>query len=334
MHLRPYRVLLWTGFFLLVIEFALEVRALNRGWEALLLGREPGWQNSSDPAYGPVAGFPFRSRIFAPGDDPDQERVWVASSSYGEDTQLAADLIFPNLLGLRLGAQLINASRAGLHVRSNTEQLRELGPVWKPTVVVLYQMSNDIDRISEAQAKGQALGKGGGTPGQAGTSGGSNPISRRLTTWAEQLTVYKHLKMQVTTRLAAARSLRSGIGHEGAAVYRAWVEEFIKAARELGARPVLCTFATSHTLSTLEQVPAHYQQQVLAMNVELSVEGWLSAVADLNASLRVLAAEQGLPLADVAAAVGDRPELFRDLWHMTPAGHAAAAAAIAAALEE
>jgi GDSL-like Lipase/Acylhydrolase family len=333
MHLRPYRVLLWTGFFLLAIELGLEVRALTRGWEAFLLGREPGWQTAADPSYGPRPGFPFRSRVFAAEDQPAGPRLWVASSSYGEDTQLPPGEIFPNLLGELIGARVLNASQAGFSVGSNTEQLRELGPTWHPKTVVLYQMSNDIDDISQAQARGQALGEGGGTPGQGETSSG-NPISHRIATWTEQLTVYKHLKMQVTTRLALARPLHGGIGPGGAAEFRARVERFIQTARDLGTRPVLCTFATSHTLGTLADVPASYRQQVLAMNVELSVEGWLAAVEDLNRVLRELAAEQDLVLADVAAAVGDRPELFRDLWHLTAEGHQAAAAAIAAALGE
>jgi len=334
--LRPFRVLLWTAAALLVVELGLEARAVSRGWEGFLLGKHAGWNTDLDPLYGPDAEFPFRSLRIEPERDPARKRLWLASSSYGEDIQLLPGEIFPNRLVQELGAggvtaEMLNASRAGLHVRSNTSELGELGPVWKPDVVLLYQMSNDIDHISELDARA-AAGAEPGTPGAAEEPAAAGPSL--VARWAERMTTYRHLKTQVTTRLTSARPLRDDLGEDGEALYLARVSEFVDVARRLGTEPVLCTFATSHGPADLAELPPAYEQQILSINVELSMRGWAATVERWNEGLRNLARAEGLMLVDVAAEMRGRPELFRDFWHFTPEGHAQVAGVIARTLLE
>jgi len=226
-------------------------------------------------------------------------------------------------------AEVLNASRAGLNVVSNSAELRERGPDWRPDLVLLYQMSNDIDLLSEQRAALASLGEGA-APGQGEAAEGPSRIARL----AEQLTVYKHLKTQVTSRLALGRPLLERLGAAELEAYRGWVRDFLTAAREVGAEPVLATFAAAHRLDQIDGVPTEIVQQLLAMNVELSLEGWLQSVADLNAVLRQLAREEEVTLIDLAAEFGGRDELFRDLWHFTPEGHALVAETIARALAQ
>ena len=336
MDLRPFRVLLWTAAALLVVELGLEARAVSRGWEGFLLGKHAGWNTDLDPRYGPDAEFPFRSLRIQPERDPARQRFWLASSSYGHDIQLMAAEIFPNqlldaLAAGGLAADMLNASRAGLYVRSNSSQLAELGPLWRPDVVLLYQMSNDIDSISELDARA-AAGAEPGTPGAGDPQAVTGPS--RIARWAERMTIYRHLKTQITTRLTRARLLRNSLGEDGETLYLTWVREFVAMARSLGAEPVLCTFATSHGTADLVHLPPAYEQQILSFNVHLSMQGWAATVERWNLGLERLARDEGLLLADVAAEMRGRPELFRDFWHFTPEGHSRVAGLIARTLLE
>lgn len=324
MSLRHLKVVLWIGAFLVVLELALEVRAARRGWDTLFFGDAAGV--SGDPAVGPTELFPFRSRLL-PVDAAGARRIWVASSSYGADLQVPVDEVFPNLLGAELGAQPLNASVDGYTIAKNVEVLRAHGPVWRPDVCVLYQMSNDIDWISTrlGVADSESIGAG-----EADAGAGPGWIARTC----EQTTLYKHLKTQLTARLTKARVLRDTLGGEGERRFEASVREFVAVARELGARPVLCTFATSHVRANLEQLPSEYEHNLLRFNDQLSMRGWLDSIERNNRVLGRVAREEGLVLVDLAGALAGRSEHFRDFWHFRPEGHRIAAATIARVLGE
>ncbi len=350
MQIRHLSVILWIACFLLVVELPLEVRAVRRGWEALLLGKDVGWATSGDARFGPSEDFPFRSLIVAAPGAPAPEaesardafRVWTASSSYGADLQLEPELVFPNLLGTLLSERgretvTLNCSFDGSTIVQNTTDLRAFGPTWRPHAVVLYQMSNDIDQLSQRGAV-----EGATSPGAAGAaetasespgagSGANGNVLQRL---VEQTTVYKHLKSIVTARLTKGRVLRDALGPDEVAAFEARLNRFIATARELGAQPVLCTFATSHVRSNLAQLPEEYELNLLRFNLELSIAGWLDGVERCNAVLEHVAREQGVPLVDLAGPLAGRSELFRDFWHLRAEGHAIAARALAAELIE
>ena len=145
---------------------------------------------------------------------------------------------------------------------------------------------------------------------------------------------YKNLKTQVTARLARGRVLRAGLGPAGARRFEALVRELLGEARRQGAEPVLCTFATRWGAAEAERADEDAELQVLSINVELSLAGWLRTIEDFNAVLRRVAADEGLVLADVAGELTGRTDLFRDLWHFTPEGHDVVAGTIARAIAE
>ncbi len=329
MRFRHLATFLWIAAFLLAGELALELRARARGWPTPLLGG--GVQDAAPGAWGPAEGFPFRSRFVEPERARGVRRVWVASSSYGADAQLPAEQIFPTLLAERLSAlgtptQVLNASEDGLATADNAALLRALGARWKPDVVVLYQMSNDVDHIcarleSGAETATVALGEASGGPGAV----------RRF---VESTVVYQHLKTQVAARLAKGRRLRHALGPEGEELFAAAVHDFVEAARGTGAEPVLVTFATSHRGDQLASMPREYEYNLLRFNVVLSIYGWIDSIDRYNAVLEQVAREEGLRLVDLAGVMSGRSELFRDLWHMTPEGHRVAAETLAAALAD
>lgn len=332
MTLRHLRLILWIGLYLLLIELALEWRAVRRGWEAMLLGVEAGEATSYDERFGPRDGFPFRSLVIPRQADEGVSRFWLASSSYGEDLQLEPQQLFAHLLGERLSEhgipnQVLNASRSGYWIPSNLRELRAEGPRWRPDAVILYQMSNDIDKISTA-----VLAPGGGGESDPEIGGGGGDPSQEpdaISRLVEQTTIFKHIKSQLTARLSRARLLVDELGEEGDQRFERLVWEFVTTVRELDAQPVLCTFATSHLRSSLDELPLEYELNLLRFNMHLSVEGWVNTVARFNRVLRRVAEEAGVPLVDLARVVGGQSQHFRDYLHLTASGHQIVAGAIA-----
>ena len=324
MRLSHLAVCFWRAGFLLAGELALEARASRRGWDTLFLGgpEEPSEQGE----YGPTAAFPFRSPVVSPDEAAGALRVWTASSSYGADEQLEPEQVFPNLIASSLGAEgevvTLNASVDGHTIAHNLVDLLEHGPTWKPDYVVLYQMSNDINIISRGLgAEGAVVPPGAG--------GGWSATVQRL---AEETTVYKNLKSQVTARLTGSRVLDDGLSDADCEEFERILVEFIDAVEALGARPILCTFATGYVEAGIEHLPAEYELNLLRFNVHLSAEGWVGAVARLNQVVERVALERGIPLVDACGALAGREELFRDLWHLRPEGHRILADLIAAEL--
>ena len=329
MPLRTLSPVLWIAFFLILLEVGLEWRASQRGWGTLIFGEEhAGEAAEATRDFGPTDDFPFRSHIVARERDPLQRRLWIASSSYAEDKRLAASTVFPNRLEalLReagLAVQVLNASRNGYTTASNLDVLREIGADWRPDVCLLYQMTNDIDWITNAILSPGAdpeLALGPDSQPGAG-SAGTPPPRGWIEGKSEETTVFSVLKSNLTSRLSAARILLDRLPARADAAFEAYVRTFVDEARSLGARPVLCTFATRNTQATRATLPTEVVLALRRVNLYLSIDGWLDAVARFNAVLRRVALEEGLPLLDVAAALADQPELFRDFSHLYEGGH-------------
>jgi hypothetical protein len=317
---------LWAALFLLVIEVALEVRAIGRGYGGVLLHRGAGVSapaTSATPEFGPTPEFPFRSRITTPADAQAATSLWLASSSYGEDIYVWAQELFATRLADAIDQPVLNASHGGTTIASNQAELEERGPTYKPDIVLLYQMSNDIDLISERFAAGLPAGA---TPGAGSATGQSfAPVSP----WIQSMTTYRQLKSHATSRLAEHLPLWDDLDQHtppgsptAVESFAADVEAFVDATLALGAKPVLITFATAYGPGEADQIPGEIARQNLAMNIVLSPTGWTRAIATFNDTLRTIAAERGLVCIDLASEMRGRAELFRDLWHLTPKGHA------------
>ncbi len=337
MSFRQLAPLLWIVVYLVAIELALELRATRLGWPTLLIGGAMGaiGEKQADPTWGPSDDFPFRSRRVAPERAAGRARIWFASASYGEDLQLPPDAVFPNLAATRLRergieCEALNASSAGNSVVWNARDLTEFGARYKPDVVVLYQMSNDIDELSTVICgRGWVPSKERKTPavehGPKRVAAEANWLVRTV----ERTTAFKHLKSVITSRLTSARRLAPTLGEAGEALFEARVRAFLAACRQLDAQPVFCTFPTAYTRATIADTPLEYELNMLRFNEFLALEGWLDSVERFNAVLRRIASAEHVPLIDLAGSVAGRAQLFRDMWHLTQPGHVEVARRIA-----
>lgn len=336
MRIRSLRVLFLTLIFLAAIEIGLEVRATMRGWSTLILGAPEEAQNVENPDYGRTPGFPFRSRIVSVEKVPRTVRIWVSSASYAEDSSLPPDVIFPTLVeeefdSAHVPAQVLNAARAGYTIDANIRQLNELGPVWRPDVVILYQMSLDVNVLSERYLSGPSQRKDVRTPAQrAGKVAAAG--RRALQRWSENTTTYQLLHNNLTSRVLGEQLLADRLTPAAESEFRQRLNEFVDDVEALKATPVLCTFATSYDEDTLDQMPTATKLFLFSYNAYLSPRGWVREIERLNEILREVAAEREVPLVDVASRLTGHPELFKDFVHFTPGGHRYVAETIARTL--
>ena len=164
MKLTWLKSFFWIGCFLVIGELGLEVRANHRGWDTMIIGlpaseQSVPQQKQGDSEYGPTASFPFRSRVIPLERKLENHRYWVASSSHAEDIYLPPSMIFPNILERLLreerdNAVVLNASRAGIDIPENSNDLKRWGVQWKPDYVILYQMSLTISSIAKRRHSG------------------------------------------------------------------------------------------------------------------------------------------------------------------------------------
>jgi len=348
MKLRYLSVLGLTALVLVVLEVGLEARAYRRGFGSVLFGegqvRLGDSSASSDlpaRALGPQDGFPFRSRVVPREMDPDVVRIWLGSASHAEDVAVPVLQLFPNRMGALLGesVQVLNASRAGLTLGGNTRELRDLGPEWRPGFAVLYGLSMDLGTLSR-----RFLAEGGRSPDpgegemlEAGPEAGqaesvSGPF-RRLDQLYEQTTVYAQLKSNLTTLVTRQRVLADSLPDGAIQVFRSSVESFVEAARDVGAEPVLTTFATSHGWEEAGALPLAAEKFMVRYNPYLRPSGWLKAVHDLNEVFRAVAEDMDVALIELEPSLTGRSGLFRDPVHFTVGGHEEVALLLAQGME-
>lgn len=336
MTLSHLKLFLWIAVFIVLLELGLEVRAKQRGWDTMVFGFSPPAQSVSpqqqaNSEFGPTPAFPFRSRIVALEREPGNHRYWVASSSHAEDIYLPPSMIFPNILERflkesKINAVVLNASRAGVDIPGNVDDLKRWGGQWKPDYAILYQMSLSIGSIAK-----HVLGAGAQV-----ASANAKEVKEGPITWinrlVEKTTIYANVKGQITARIGASRVLANGLGPQAEQEFTAMLRDFIGAARSIGSVPVLTTFSTSHTRKQLGEIPQDIALGLFKYSSVLSVEGWVASVEQLNAVVRRVANEERVLLIDVERAVAGHHEYFRDFVHFTPAGHEAVAKAMGTAL--
>lgn len=359
MSFRSFRILAWIAAWLVLLEVALEVRAHARGWDTLLFGDATPAAEDAETDFGPTDDFPFRSRVVPRDAPPGTTRIWLGSSSYAEDVRQPPDRLFLALAEDTLRArgfdvQMLNSSRGGATSVDNLADLLVQADAWDVDVAVLYQMTNDIDALTRFVFEGDpesdaivdddlrdvfAL-----SPAERDRSATVDldpeprPVNDRIMASIQQVfeatSTYAQLKNQITSRLTRGRVLAARLGDDGNALFIRRVEAFLDACDDLGVRPVLCTFATSHTAETLDAMPADSVDNLFRYNIHLSVRGWIASVAELNDALRELAERRDVPLIDLAAELTGRADLFRDFTHFSREGHEAVARVFADGLAE
>lgn len=338
MNLVCLKLFFWIACFLVVGELGLEVRAKQRGWESMLFGLPTNVQSvpqrgQGDDEFGPTASFPFRSRIIPMNRQPGNHRYWVASSSHAEDIYLPPSMIFPNILERLLreerdNAVVLNASRAGIDIPENSNDLKRWGVQWKPDYVILYQMSLTISSIAKRRHSGPR--------GQVSSATNQMKKEDGLVTWVNRLVertaIYANMKGQVSARIGASRVLANDLGLQGEEEFTSMLQDFIDTTRAIGSIPILTTFATSHTRKQLAVFPNDIALGLFKYSSFLSVEGWVTSVERLNAAVRRFADQEGIMLIDLEDSLSGRPEFFRDFIHFTPSGHEVVARTIKEAL--
>lgn len=331
MNLACLKLFFWIACFLVVGEVGLEFRAKLRGWESILFGLTtsvPGVSQGGlgDAEFGPTPSFPFRSRVISMNRQPGDHRYWLASSSHAEDSYLPPSMTFPNILERLLkenggDTAVLNASRAGIDIPENVNDLKRWGGQWRPDYVILYQLSASITSITKRTPAGT---RSQGAPALNNAAKLVDPISwvNRL---VEMTTIYANIKGQVSARIGANRVLANDLGLQGEQEYSAMLQDFIDTTRAIESVPILMTFATSHTRKHLAVIPKDIVLGLFKYSSFLSVEGWVTSIERMNAAIRRIAAQEGIMLIDVEDAVAGHPEFFRDFVHFTPAGHEAVA---------
>lgn len=330
MNLRVVSVYLWVIALLGCAELGLEYRAHLRGWETMMFPMKTASRKSQTAAsvrHGPTGQFPFRSEIVPKECPQGTSRIWIASASHAEDIYLGVEEIFPTQTVKMLGAReqggrrwdVLNASRAGNLILTNTADLARIGNAWRPNVVVLYQMSIEIVDLSRKHLAGNHATEKKHSEGHddAPLIASAGVIAKA----SAGMTTYTSLKANVTPWFAGQRILADELGEEAEREYERRIYGFLQQVRKLKGTPVLCTFATSHGFDYSGRLPGEVRQFMLRYNRYLSTQGWLETIARLNSAIRRIAADEDAILVDCERAMTGRAQYFRDFVHFTPAGH-------------
>lgn len=331
MTFQLLKILWWGILFLLMAEVGLEFRAYHRGFDTIAFGSYQ--RQGTGPDASPVSPT---IRPTSLGDQLGEKkageiRYWIASSSHAEDSYLSRDLVFPTRLEglLRESGQqalVVNASHAGMNIQANQTDLNARGKRIRPDVVILYQMSTEITEISKRLLSPR---RSESTKAKVSDAPLPPPAQSNIIVQAfEHTSIYALLKGNLSNRLAGQRVLADSLGGEGDVAFEQQVLVFVQTARGMGAEPVLCTFATSHTRSQFPNVPDSISGFLFRYNMYLSVIGWLDAVDRFNDVLRRIAAKEHIRIVELDMVLSGREEYFRDFVHFTPEGHARVAQAI------
>jgi hypothetical protein len=339
---RGLGVLVWALAFLVMVEVLLELRAYSRGYDSILFARrEPASADSpataaaaTDPEFGPTESFPFRSRVVSVERPADTKRVWISSSSLSEALNLPPDRIFAEYLTQQLNesglpSQTLNAGRSGMTLAASAARLRNEGPQWVPDYVIVYDMLNDINQLSNAYLA--ALSRGIPVP-DPGAGTGDVPQGSPLVRQLQAATTFAQLREQVTSRVGAQRILFDDLPEAALESFMRDLDEVCQAAITVGARPIVCTFATQLVPGNIKNTPADIWLPMFRYNMYLSLPGWSSVIAELNGRIQAYAAANDYVLADVAAVAAARPEFFTDVAHFSEEGHRLVAPVFAAAV--
>lgn len=311
-------------------ELLLEARAARRGYDTLLFGAAQTVTSSpgrSMNAYGPTSEFPFRSRIVPRVTAPGTVRIWIASASYAQDLWFPPDRVFPSIAAQLLAEsttrriEVLNRSEAGLSIPGNLDHLRLDGDAWHPDIIVLYQLTNDLNQLTRS----------GGEHTGDGYDPASNPTSpRALTKLYERTTWFAHLKANVTPKFSGSRLLPGTLSDSADAAFQNRIRTFLNIADSLGAIPVLMTFATR--IQHADSLDTSARDWLLRWNPDLSPEGYVRTVSAWNRHIRQIAEQEAVPIIDVESQMRGRSDLFRDFAHFERDGHTELARIVAAAL--
>ena len=233
--------------------------------------------------------------------------------------------------GLPQAIEVLNAAIPGHSTADSAGRLRAYGQRWQPDVVLLYHGWNELKDLAAPVTPDHALSP--------------NPLLQPQPALVEALTS----RSQLAARLWHAsqqrahdlqdrglegrkrQPLRAKVdAHAGLARYEAALHRFVDACARTGATPVLILQARL----LVAESPAAQLQRVDLGAVGLARDEALRLWGAVDAVQREVAQQRGAVLIDAARALSGKPGFFQDHVHLTPAGSAALAEALAQPLSE
>jgi len=244
---------------------------------------------------------------------PGVDRVLVLGEAEAYGTQVRFEDTWPRALerllaeasltalaqtdgGPRRAAEVVNAAipvhSSPLHVR----RLPELLTTFRPEVVVLDVGATDVVarlRYADFQSDHSHMYRPFVEPRTPlwRKSALCDGLARRLGFGFE-----RHPSIHAVAQVRERGDLAQNLSASSVEPFRAHLVQLVQLVRDAGAAPVLATQATCFADFPGELAPA----------------AWITATDELNAAIRAVAAEQAVDLADVAAALDGRAELFVD----------------------
>jgi len=257
-------------------------------------------------------------------------RIWISSASHAI-MGASSDEVFPARICSHLAVEarrceVLNGSAAGEDIEDNLNRIRDYGETYSPDVIVLYQMSQNINGYARNGLRKPKTGFGNEIT--------SNPIvsSEYLDRWVENTSAYGHLREYVSGYVVLNALLDERLPDNLIEDFENKLIMFFTQVREVGSVPVLSTFAGSHIRKNINEMPMYTRLTLMRYQQALSVKGWVMAIEQLNEVVRTVAQENDVLLIDLAEIIGGQPELFRDFVHFNQRGHDAVAKEIAGSL--
>lgn len=310
--------------FLLAIELVLEVRHLHAGYQTLILTPLINVWTADDAGKADVKAsqqvmvdgdYRFRSLPVNEDKPANGIRLWIASASHAHSERLPLGTIFPNkscelLSNSGIPCDVLNASLPGLNIPKNVEWLEALGGKYRPDYAFFYQQSVEILEAQAVQPteKSSALSL---------PLISFDPVRKLMQSSSIYPLVNQYLGGTTLLNGPIPDTLKSSAQDN----YRQHVEAFIAVCRSKGIKPVLLTFATSHTAENLSAMPYDEWLAFVKYEHKLSPVGWVNTVKDWNKLLRSVAEKENVPLIDLEPQLAGRPEFFVDFVHFNSEGH-------------
>jgi|GEM_PF-2362962 len=326
--LPPYRLLhtlFGTIMLVCLLELALEYRHHKLNYATPIFGQastpdtKPTNHNSQGNLYGPTADFPFRSKVVPIGKHKSYHPViWIASASHAEHIRLPAIKVFPNriceFMESPISCIAFNGSRAGMSISDNIRLLEKSLSEYKPSIAILYQMSLAIE---EQQRILTTRSKSSKSTSFANPLIDFKPISKLF----QRTSIHQHLSDYVGGNIKLQASLKGVLPDDSRKQYMSDIRKFVEFCQNNNIVPILTTFATSHSIDNLSEMPRSLKTNFVRYNTYLSPEGWVNSTAALNKSVQTYAATNSISLIDINAVIGGRPEYFVDFVHFNETGH-------------
>lgn len=264
-----------------------------------------------------VNGAGLRGGELSAEKGPRTVRIWCAGGSTTFDTGVSDDAhTWPAQLQATLAdahpdlqIEVINAGLPGEVMRVNTRDFRQLAPIYRPDVLVVYHGPNDIGYAASAKY-----------------GMGAQP------NFSSDIAIYRLLVESLPPPAPPAEWADHRVELADLAGLRRDTLTLIQEARAAGAAVVL----SSHALAAAADATGWDARRRVGREARpgmLTAEAFIASIELGNQLFSTLAREEGLPFADIRAAVTPTSANFVDAMHFSDRGALQAARAFAATLE-